>query len=102
MRSCPHSHQRLTARSCGLTLRRIRSKTMGGTILCGVTDSSDGRAAAQLAVALGERLGLRLVLAHVVDVPAGSEESVTARKGQAGAERSLEAIAREIGLPGGS
>jgi nucleotide-binding universal stress UspA family protein len=75
---------------------------MGGTILCGVTDSSDGRAAAQLAVALGERLGLRLVLAHVVEVPAGSEKSLTARKGQAGAERALEALAREIGFPSGT
>lgn len=75
---------------------------MGGTTLCCVTDSSEGRAAAQLAGALSERLGLRLVFAHVVDVPPGSEESLTARQGQAGAERALAAIARETGLPSGT
>ena len=39
---------------------------MGGTILCGVTDTPEGRAAAQLAAALSERLESRLVLAHAV------------------------------------
>lgn len=69
---------------------------MTGTILCGVTDTSEGRGAAQLAAALGERLGLRLVLAHVVDVPPATEESVTARQGQSGAERTLAEVAREV------
>lgn len=70
----------------------------GGTIVCGVRESADGRSAAQLARALGARLGLRLVLVHVVDgVPAFVDESLTARQRQAGAELILNAIAREIG-----
>ena len=70
----------------------------GGTIVCGVTETPDGRGAAELARALGARLGLRLVLVHVVDgVPAGTDESVTARQRQAGAERVLREIANEAG-----
>jgi len=70
----------------------------GGTIVCGVTESADGRDAAELAHALGARLDLRLVLVHVVDgVPPGSDESLTARQRQAGAERTLDTMAREIG-----
>jgi nucleotide-binding universal stress UspA family protein len=38
---------------------------MNGTIVCGVTEAPEGRAAAQLAGALAARLGLRLVLVHV-------------------------------------
>jgi nucleotide-binding universal stress UspA family protein len=71
---------------------------VGGTIVCGVAESPEGRSAAQLARAIGARLELRLVLVHVVDgVPPGTHESVTARQRQMGAERTLEAIAREIG-----
>lgn len=40
---------------------------MHGTIVCGVTATPEARAAAQLAGALAMRLGLRLVLVHVVD-----------------------------------
>jgi nucleotide-binding universal stress UspA family protein len=70
----------------------------GGTIVCGVTESADGREAAELAHALGARLDLRLVLVHIVDgVPPGSDESLTARQRQAGAERTLDLIARDIG-----
>lgn len=62
---------------------------MNGTIVCGVTESPDARNAADLAHALGRRLGLRLVLVSVVDcVPQGSRESL---------ERTLDEIAREIG-----
>ena len=69
-----------------------------GTVVCGVTESPDGRGAAELAGALGMRLGLRLVLVHVLDgVPPGTHESLTARQRQAGAEQTLEAIASEIG-----
>jgi nucleotide-binding universal stress UspA family protein len=39
---------------------------MHGTIVCGVVDTAEGRAAAQLAGALAARLGLRLVLVHAV------------------------------------
>lgn len=71
---------------------------MNGTIVCGVTETPDGRGAAELARALGQRLGLRLVLVHVVDcVPEGTHESLTARQRRSGAERTLDRIAREIG-----
>jgi nucleotide-binding universal stress UspA family protein len=71
---------------------------MSGTIVCGVADSPDARGAAELARAIGARLGLRLVLVHVVDgVPAGTQESLTARQRQTGAERTLNEIARDLG-----
>jgi nucleotide-binding universal stress UspA family protein len=71
---------------------------MGGTIVCGVTESQDGRSAAELARALGARLGLRLVLVHIVDgIPPGTHESLTARQRQSGAEHLLNAIARDSG-----
>lgn len=71
---------------------------MNGTIVCGVTETPDGRSAAQLAHALGERLDLRLVLVQVLDgVPEGTEESLTARQRRSGAERTLDEIARETG-----
>jgi nucleotide-binding universal stress UspA family protein len=70
---------------------------MTGTIVCGVTVTDEGRAAAQLAGALGERLGLRLVLAHVVDMPVGAGESLTARQGVSGAERALSELVDEVG-----
>ena len=40
---------------------------MHGTIVCGVVDAPEGRAAAQLGAALAARLGLRLVLVHVAN-----------------------------------
>ena len=71
---------------------------MGGTIVCGVAQTADGRTAAELARALGARLGLRLVLVHVVDgVPAGPQESLTARQRLTGAEQILNRGAHEIG-----
>ena len=70
----------------------------GGTIVCGVSEAPDGRGAAELAGALVTRLGLRLVLVHVVDgVPPGTDESLSARQRQAGAERTLDEIARAVG-----
>jgi len=69
-----------------------------GTVVCGVTETPDGRGAAAVAGALGRRLGLRLVLAHVLDgVPQGTHESLTARQRHAGAERVLDEIARDLG-----
>jgi nucleotide-binding universal stress UspA family protein len=69
----------------------------GGTIVCGVTESPDGRLAAELAGALGARLGLRLILVHVIDgVPPDAEESLTARQRQRGAEVRLDALVREL------
>lgn len=70
---------------------------MGGTIVCGVT-AADGHGAAELAAALGARLGLRLVLVSVVDgVPAGTEDSLTGRERQSGAERTLAQLADRLG-----
>jgi nucleotide-binding universal stress UspA family protein len=40
--------------------------TTGGTVLCGVDDTAEAQAATAMAAALATRLGLRLVLAHVV------------------------------------
>ena len=71
---------------------------MGGTIVCGVSETADGRAAAELAGALGARLGLRLVLVSVLDgLPASARDSVTGRQRQAGVERMLLETARSIG-----
>jgi len=71
---------------------------MGGTVVCGVTETPDGRSAADLAHALGMRLGLRLVLVHVVEgVRPGTHDSLTSRQRQEGAERLLNGIALEIG-----
>jgi nucleotide-binding universal stress UspA family protein len=63
-----------------------------------VGETAEGRAAADLASALGARLGLRLVLVSVVDgLSAATRDSVTGRQRQVGAERTLREIAREIG-----
>jgi electron transfer flavoprotein alpha/beta subunit len=71
---------------------------MGGTLVCGVPGNPDDRSAAELAGALRTRLGLRLVLVHVADdVQPGTQESLTARQRQAGAERILNEIARGFG-----
>lgn len=69
----------------------------GGTIVCGVTGTPEGRTAAGLARALGARLGLRLVLVSVVDAMPGGHESLSVRQLRIGAERTLESIARELG-----
>jgi nucleotide-binding universal stress UspA family protein len=79
-------------------LRNRGGAMTGGTLVCGVTETPDGRSAAELARALGTRLGLRLVLVHVIDgVPDGTQESLSARQRQTGAEQLLTRIAREIG-----
>jgi nucleotide-binding universal stress UspA family protein len=67
---------------------------MGGTLVCGVAETPAGRTAAELAGALGARLGRRLVLVHVIDgVPAGTHESLAAPHRHTGAEQILNAIA---------
>jgi nucleotide-binding universal stress UspA family protein len=71
---------------------------MTGTIVCGVNDTDDGRAAAELAGALVARLGLRLVLVSVVDgLTVAARDSVTGRQRQSGAETALREIARRSG-----
>ena len=65
----------------------------GGTIVCGVSESSDGRGAAELAGALGARLGLQPVLVHVLDVtPTGPEESLTVRQRRTAAEQLVDSV----------
>ena len=71
--------------------------TRSGTIVCGVADSEEGRDAAELACALGARLDLRVVLASVVEGPAGAEESLGGRQRRRSAERTLAEFARELG-----
>jgi nucleotide-binding universal stress UspA family protein len=52
-----------------LILERMKHEggDVTGTIVCGVDGSRDSRAALDIAAGLAERLGSRLVLAHVVD-----------------------------------
>ena len=70
----------------------------GGTVVCGVDETAEGADAPAIGHAMAARLGLRLVLVSVIDgVPAGAHESLTARQRLAGAERTLELIARALG-----
>ena len=77
---------------------------MRGTIVCGVTDGDEGHAALELGVELSQRLGLRLVLAHVADgfapLDGGDEdnESVTMKGNRRGGELFLARLAREYGV----
>jgi nucleotide-binding universal stress UspA family protein len=75
-----------------------------GTIVCGVTDSDEGHAALELGVELSQRLGLRLVLAHVAEglAPIAGEgdgnESLTRMGNRRGGELFLARLAREYGV----
>ena len=77
---------------------------MRGTLVCGVTDSEDSAGTVELAVELTQRLGMRLVLAHVAEgfAPIGDgvevEESVTMKGNRVGAERLLGQLAEEYGV----
>ncbi|MGH3113323.1 MAG: universal stress protein [Gaiellaceae bacterium] len=77
---------------------------MRGTIVCGVTDSEEGRCALEAAAELSERLGLRLVLVHVaegiapLDVNGVSSESVTTRADRERAARMGARLAAEHGV----
>jgi nucleotide-binding universal stress UspA family protein len=79
---------------------------MRGTIVCGVTDSEEGRGALAVAAELSQRLGLRLVLVHVADgiaprnVNGEGSESVTTRAGREGAARLVARLAAEHGVAG--
>lgn len=71
---------------------------MHGTLLCAVTDGAENDDAVAQAIAVSERLGLRLVLAHVVPgittLHNGDDESVTMKGDRTLAERRLEELAR--------
>lgn len=76
---------------------------MNGTLVCGVTDNDQGHRALQLGVELSERLGLRLVLAHVAEGIGASDdgdgsESVTTKGSRQGAERRLAQLADDFGV----
>lgn len=79
---------------------------MRGTILCGVNESEAGRSALEAAAELSDRLGVRLVVAHVADgiPPVGREgngdESVTTRANRDGAARLVARLAAEHGVAG--
>jgi nucleotide-binding universal stress UspA family protein len=79
---------------------------MRGTIVCGVTDSDEGRGALVVAAELSQRLGLRLVLAHIadgiapLDVNGEGSESVTTRADRQGAARLVARLAAEHGVGG--
>lgn len=70
----------------------------GGTVICGVDETAEGAGAPAIGHALAARLGLRLVLVSVLDgVAPGAHESLGARQRQAGADRALDLIARDLG-----
>jgi nucleotide-binding universal stress UspA family protein len=75
---------------------------MQGTIVCGVTDTDEGRQALATAVELTERLRLRLVLAHVAEGIGTADgrvedggESLTMKGDREGAARLLARLAAE-------
>jgi nucleotide-binding universal stress UspA family protein len=75
---------------------------MQGTLVCAVADGAENDDAVAQSVALSERLGLRLVLAHAVDGIAGfgngDGESITMKGNRVAAERRLEELARDHAL----
>jgi nucleotide-binding universal stress UspA family protein len=77
---------------------------MRGTMVCGVSDTTEGRAAVELGVDLSERLGLRLVLAHVVqgfyphDLNEDGPESIARKGDRIQAERLVAKLAEEYGV----
>lgn len=75
---------------------------MNGTVICAVTEAAENDEAVAQAVAISERLGLRLVLTHVVDgIPLGNgngEESITMKGDRTAAERRLAELARDHGI----
>ena len=77
---------------------------MWGTIVCGVTDTDEGREALAMAVDLTERLRLRLVLAHIAEGigplngVADGAESVTMKGDREGAEHLLARLADEYAV----
>jgi nucleotide-binding universal stress UspA family protein len=75
---------------------------MHGTLICAVTDDAENDDAVAQAVAISERLGLRLVLTHVVDGIVGGngngEESFTMKADRTGAEQRLARLVDEHGI----
>jgi nucleotide-binding universal stress UspA family protein len=81
---------------------------MHGTLICVVTEGAENDDAVAQAVAISERLDLRLVLTHVVDgISLGNgtgngEESITMKGDRTAAERRLAELARDHGIDEGA
>lgn len=76
---------------------------MQGTLVCAVTEDAENDDAVALAKTVSERLGLRLVLVHVVDGISALRngdggESLTMKGDRQAAERRLDELAREHGV----
>jgi nucleotide-binding universal stress UspA family protein len=75
---------------------------MHGTLICAVTEGTENDEAVAQALAISERLGLRLVLTHVVDGIAldngDGEESITMKGDRTVAERRLAELAHDHGI----
>jgi nucleotide-binding universal stress UspA family protein len=77
---------------------------MQGTIVCGATDTDEGRQALATAIELADRLRLRLVLAHIAEGigslngDADGGESVTMKGDREGAARVLARLADEYAV----
>jgi nucleotide-binding universal stress UspA family protein len=74
---------------------------MHGTVVCALTDGAEKSDAVAQASAISERLGLRLVLAHVVDGIAAlgdGDESMTMKADRVAATRQLAELVRDHGL----
>jgi nucleotide-binding universal stress UspA family protein len=74
---------------------------MHGTVVCALTDAAEKGDAVAQASEISERLGLRLVLAHVVEGIAAlgdGDESMTMKADRVAAERQLAELARDHGL----
>jgi nucleotide-binding universal stress UspA family protein len=101
MRPRPDGYGTLVARAWGY--RQLEEEGMRGTLVCAVTDTDEGRGALEAAVELSERLGVRLVLAHVaegiapIDGNGDRPESVTTGNRE-DAARVLARLAAEYGV----
>jgi nucleotide-binding universal stress UspA family protein len=84
----------------------MKEETMHGTLVCAVSDGAENDDAVAQSVALSERLGLRLVLAHAVDGIAGfgngDGESITMKGNRVAAERRLEELVRDHAIGEGA
>jgi nucleotide-binding universal stress UspA family protein len=85
---------------------RPEEETMHGTVICAITDGAENDNAVAQAAAISERLGLRLVLAHVADgvapiTGAAGEvagESIAMRGDRKAAEQRLDDLVRDHDL----
>lgn len=67
---------------------------MGGTIVCCVSDTAEGRGALELGIGLSERLQLRLVLAHVADGVSRSADAPAGGRSEVARERAAALLDR--------